>query len=96
MIFNPKSRAGEMLLSLSADAEIQRNGFIKKYVVDNTDPAYEFTQVFVEDQSNPVFNKIIVARNLFDLREFKKCTDLLKAYANDTNQQAAMFLYHYS
>jgi anaphase-promoting complex subunit 8 len=85
-----------MLLSLSADAEIQRNGFIKKYVADNTDPAYEFTQVFVEDQSNPVFNKIIVARNLFDLREFKKCTDLLKAYANDTNQQAAMFLYHYS
>lgn len=85
-----------MLLAITTDEEISDNIFIKKYLNSNTDTSFQFNKVFMEDYTNPVYNKIIVARNLFDLREFKKCSDLLKPYASDTNNQTAMFLYHYS
>ena len=87
---------GELLLSITTEEDAIKNIWIKKYINDNLDTAYTFEKIFYEDASDPCFNKLIVARNLYDLREFKKCTDLLKPYAMDTNQQAAMFLYHYS
>ena len=38
----------------------------------------------------------MVARNLFDLREFKKCANLLKNYIHSPANQSAIFLYYYS
>jgi anaphase-promoting complex subunit 8 len=38
----------------------------------------------------------MVARNLFDLREFKKCSNLLKDSIDDPANQSAIFLYYYS
>lgn len=38
----------------------------------------------------------MIARNLFDLREYKKCAYLLKDFINNSEYQPAIFLYYYS
>ena len=38
----------------------------------------------------------MIARNLFDLREFKKCANLLKDFVLNSEYQNAIFLYYYS
>ena len=39
---------------------------------------------------------LLVARGLFDLREYKKCAFLLKDFITNADYQAAIFLYYYS
>lgn len=39
---------------------------------------------------------LLVARNLFDLREFKKCSNLLKDQMENQKNQTVIFLYYYS
>lgn len=39
---------------------------------------------------------LMLARNLFDLREYKKCAHLLKDFAKEGKFHQAAFLYFYS
>lgn len=39
---------------------------------------------------------LLVARNLFDLREFKKCANILKDHISNPKNQMAIFFYYYS
>ena len=50
-----------------------------------------FDYLFFEYPSG-VVDSLKLARTLFDLREYRKCSHVLKRYANERNQ-AALFLY---
>jgi hypothetical protein len=52
---------------------------MRNFIANNCDTNYRFENVYSEGWSE-VSEKLLVARNLFDLREFKKCSHLLKEY----------------
>ena len=60
------------------------------------DPSLTFDQIYEENADSEHYDKMILARNLFDLRELKKCAYVLKDYKNDLNNQDMMFLHYYS
>lgn len=64
-------------------------------MVENRDENYRFDKVFKEpyDESS---DAVMLARNLFDLREFKKCAFAVSKYAENPNHQSAIFMHYYS
>ncbi|CDW85316.1 anaphase-promoting complex subunit 8-like [Stylonychia lemnae] len=57
-------------------------------------PSTNFNKVFFEKPSEAT-DTLNLARALFDLREYRKCSNLLKPLANHKNQ-SALFLHYYS
>lgn len=55
-----------------------------------------YTHTYLEDEDSIYYDRFILAKNLFDLREFKKCAYTLKFYRTDLKNQEPMFLYHYA
>jgi anaphase-promoting complex subunit 8 len=64
-------------------------------MTSNLDTSYQFDKIYIEkyDKSTDV---LMIARNLFDLREYKKCAYLLKDFISNSEYQPAIFLYYYS
>lgn len=56
---------------------------MKNFINNNCDYNYKYENIFSEGWSE-VSEKLLVARNLFDLREFKKCSNLLKDYIENS------------
>lgn len=52
---------------------------MRNFIANNCDLNYKFDKVFHEPWGE-ASDKLLVARNLFDLREFKKCSNLLKDF----------------
>lgn len=55
---------------------------LSNFITNNTDHSYRFNKVY-EEVGEEYIDAILTARNLFDLREYKKCAHLLKEYSND-------------
>lgn len=62
----------------------------------NCDQAYNFNKTYFEDTASECFDELLLARDLFDLREFKKCSNLLKDFIQNPENQQAIFFYYYS
>lgn len=65
--------------------------------VEETDAkilSQSFNKVYFE-RPNEATDSLNLARVLFDLREYRKCVNLLKTYANP-KYQSAMFLHNYA
>lgn len=83
------------MLSITPASEYEVNPFMKGFIQENTDQSYKFDKVYQESYDDS-YDALLIARNLFDLREFKKCAHLIKDYAKNPKYQSAMFLYYYS
>jgi len=57
-------------------------------------PQAAFTKVYFEKTSEAT-DIMDLARNLYDLREYRKCAHLLKKLANPKNQ-SALFLHYFA
>ncbi|CAD8108126.1 unnamed protein product [Paramecium sonneborni] len=89
-LYQSSKWTGELLLGLTQEEDLQSSQFAMQFIQNNTDYTYQFLREFV-----PENNDIIsVARNLFDLREFKKCASLVQNLIH--KNESAMFLYYYS
>jgi len=85
----------ELLLSITSNEEQEANIFMKKYMMENRDDSYQFNKVYqagYDDSSDAV----MLASNLFDLREFKKCAFVVSKYAKNPAYQSAIFMHYYS
>ena len=69
-------RAGELLLGVTNESGIENSFLLKNFISNNTDNNYRFDKIYVEEY-NTSSDTLMVARNLFDLREFKKCSHML-------------------
>lgn len=68
---------------------------MKKYLMENRDDGYQFEKVFQEKYDDST-DAVMLARNLFDLREFKKCAFVVSKYAKNPVYQSAIFMHYYS
>jgi len=82
-------------LSVTTNEEQDANPIIKRYILENRDTSYSFDKVYQEKYDDS-YDAVMLARNLFDLREFKKCAHLVARYAKNPAYQSAIFLYYYS
>ena len=88
-------RAGELLLGVTKQTDFEENFLLRNFNSNNTDPTYQFDRIYMEkyDKSTDV---LMLARNLFDLREFKKAAHMLKDFVKSGQYPQATFLYFYS
>lgn len=83
------------MLSITPSDEIESNHFMKRYVNENRDTSYHFDKVYqLEDDDS--YDAVLLARNLFDLREFKNCAHMVSKFAKNPKYQSAIFLHYYS
>lgn len=83
------------MLSVTSNEEQENNMFMKKYLVENRDENYQFDKVFQERYDDST-DAVMLARNLFDLREFKKCAFVVSKYCKNPVYQSAIFMHYYS
>jgi len=83
-LFESAKWAGELLISLPQT----------KPGIEKMDESKPTPKIYIEEL-NEASDSLNLGRALFDLREYKKCTTLLKPFANPKFQNA-MFLYYYA
>ncbi|KAL4478389.1 hypothetical protein ABPG74_006624 [Tetrahymena malaccensis] len=94
-LYHSAKWASELLLGVTKQSEIQDSVLLNNFILSNIDNNYKFTKVY-QEPSDETFEALLVARNLFDLREFKKCAHILKDYAQNPKYQQCIFLYYYA
>ena len=94
-LYQSSKWSGELLLGITKQSEIDSSYLLKNFISNNIDINYQYDKIFIEkyDKTSDV---LLVARGLFDLREYKKCAYLLKDFITNPDYQAAIFLYYYS
>jgi anaphase-promoting complex subunit 8 len=91
-----RCRIGELLLGITPEVELETSFLLKSFISNNTDPIYKFVPD-VRETSDALNDVLIVARSLFDLREYKKCAQLLKQpLERYPNNQSVIFFHYYS
>ena len=68
---------------------------MKKYLMENREENYQFDKIFQEKYDDSS-DAVMLARNLFDLREFRKCAFAVSKYAKNPAFQSAIFMHYYS
>lgn len=85
-----------MLVSITDEEILSTNKLINSYYVKNTDLSLRFNKKWDEEDVSKNYDKLLVARNLFDLSELKKSAYMLKDIADDLSDQSSMFMHHYA
>ena len=87
---------GELSISVTKAEDIEKNELIRNFISTNTDQNLRFGKVYREDLDSDAGDKLSLARDLYDLREFKKAAFIVREFAADPNHQDAMFIHHYA
>ena len=87
--------SGELLLALTSQADIDSNCTIRTFILSNTDNTLQFNKVFV-DKQDLVSDAIMLAKVLFEMREFRKAAFKLQEFVKNYENQSAIFIYYYS
>lgn len=85
----------ELLVSITAPDDCSLSSMTAKFLRDNTDQSKTFDLIW-RDVEGSNSDKLQVARSLYDCRELKRCSHLLKFAEGNTECQASLFLYSYS
>lgn len=72
-----------MLLAITKDKHLKNAPLLKNFINNNTNYNYHFDKVYIEDLTEDCADALMVARNLFDLKEYKKCSHMLKEFIDD-------------
>lgn len=89
-------RVGQLLLGVTTQADIDESFLTKSFIHSNTDYQKEY-HVRVQDRETEIESVLLLAKNLFELREYKKCSHILKDYrAQFPHNQSLIFYYCYS
>ncbi|KRX02888.1 hypothetical protein PPERSA_04091 [Pseudocohnilembus persalinus] len=95
-LYNSAKWAGELLQAITKDNQATQSSILNNFIQANTDHNYKFDKVYVEDVSDDCADALMLARSLFDLKEYKKCAHTLKEFIEDKANQPAIFLHYYS
>lgn len=83
-------------MGITTDDDIQQSFLIKSFIHSNTDPGKQY-QVRAEASEPQLEDVLLLAKNLFELREYKKCSNMLKEHrSRHPRNQSLIFYYYYS
>jgi hypothetical protein len=73
-----------MMVSVT-DESFKSNKLMYTYYNKNVDTNLRFTKKWDEEEESPNYDKLLLARNLFDLNELKKSAHILKDQSRNIN-----------
>lgn len=83
-------------MGMTTENDIKESFLTKSFILSNTDYQKEY-QLKQEQRDPELETVLLLAKNLFELREYKKCSHILKDYrASHPNNQSLIFYYCYS
>jgi anaphase-promoting complex subunit 8 len=94
-------RIGELLMGITTQSEIEASFLIRSFIHNNTNTEQQTT---FQCEANPMTESpadvamvLLLIKNLFELREHKKCVHILKEYRlKYPDNQSVIFYYYYS
>lgn len=83
---------------MTTQADIEQSFLIRSFIHNNTDSQREMMMPEVRGYNPPEIESVLLLiKNLFELREYKKCSHLLKEYRlRYPDNQSVIFYYYYS
>lgn len=85
-----------MVVAVTQDEILASNKLMNTYYLKNIDTGLRFTKKWEEEEESPNYDKLLLARNLYDLNEVKKSAHILRAHADDISDQSSMFMHNYA
>lgn len=85
-----------MAVAVTTEETLSSNKLMNTYYQKNIDSTLRFTKKWDEEEESPNYDKLLLARNLFDLNELKKSAHILKNHADDLTDQSSMFMHNYA
>ena len=83
-------------MGITTDADIQDSFLIKSFIHSNTDSQKAYL-LGLPPREPALETVLLLAKNFFELREYKKCSHLLKDYrVQFPKNQSLIFYYYYS
>ena len=83
------------MLSVTTAEDQEKNLYIKKYISENTEISQSYEKVY-QEKVDESYDAVLIARNLLDLREFKKCAHMVEKYRKNPAFQSAIFIHYYA
>lgn len=83
------------MVAVTEENLLASNKLMNTYYTKNVDTGIRFSKKWDEEES-PNYDKLLLARNLYDLNELKKAAHVLKDQASNINDQSSMFMHNYS
>ena len=81
---------------MTTPTDIQESFLINSFIHSNTEEG-RVHQVEVGERDRQMDTVLMLAKNLFELREYKKCCHMLKEHLNrHPHHQSLIFYYHYA
>lgn len=84
------------MTAVTNSRELDENVIMKDYYNKNVDRTLSFTKRFNEEALTEYYDELLLARNLFDLKEIKKSAHILKDFSDNINEQSCMFMHNYA
>ncbi len=86
---------------MQANKGIGASHLVNKFIDENTDRSQRFNQVWSDEVGNvKISDALLLARTLYDTRELKRVSFVLKPYSTSESlnpeSQSALFLYNYA
>lgn len=88
--------ASELMNSLTDKATIEQNYALSHYFKENTDSLSTYRPEWREDPCSVSYDRLLLARTLFDSKELKRAAFVLKEGEHGQLCQSSLFLYHYA
>jgi hypothetical protein len=85
-----------MMVAVTKQEELQTNHLMRDYYIKNVDTNLSFDKKFDEDEVTTQYDKLILARNLYNLKELKKSAYILRDFSKDVTEQSCMFMHNYA
>lgn len=81
-------------MGITPEEDLETSFLLKSFISNNTDPHYKFNEepIAIPDS---LADTLMVARTLFDLREYKKCAQLLKQPLEKYPRNQSVIFFHY-
>lgn len=76
--------------------DLEENVIMRDYYNKNVDRNLSFSKRFDEYNLTEYYDELLLARNLFDLKEIKKSAHILRNFTDNINDQSCMFMHNYA
>lgn len=84
------------MVAVTDEKTFESNNLMKTYYQNNVDSTLRFSKKWDEEEASPNYDKLLLARNLYDLRELRKSAHVLRDQAANIQDQSSMFMHNYA
>lgn len=84
------------MIAITNVKDLESNVIMRDYYNKNVNRNLTFSKRFDEYSLTENYDELLLARNLFDLKEIKKSAHILRKFVDNVNEQSCMFMHNYS